>query len=1177
MIRPSGDSAPSGFEIVLVAGPDSGRIIPLTERKHTLGRSPSSGIRINDPSLEPHHALLTGFEMSGIHLSETFLQSAIQPLGGPVEIEGSTFRVGSTVCWVLPAITPSIIDQPSVASRPFHRSPQALIEELEPPVMPEKKERPSRSAPPPWGAIAGGVATGLIIAVITGQWLFGMFSLVTAGISGMTWMIQRIGHRRSMRRWSVAIERDRELFDRQCLHFARHLAARRRDRHRLLGEMYRAALLGDDVLWAKRNISDVCIGFGSRQVVVVPGAPPLAFNDIPVTINVSPGRIIGIYGPQAVAVGTAVLLRLALEIGPADWRLLATDELPDAWHHLSQLTHLRAQPLIRDDLETQVDNTLHDVILVTDLAHVVHRHTLPFRYLESHQASLMMCAPTQRDLPALCTDIIDSTNIELDGVSSESAKNIVCALSRWHDPDARSLLIPRLVRLPDVAGSSYHDSQALRQRWSSASLSVDIGLTAEGPIAIDLAADGPHMVVVGTTGSGKSEFLRSFVLSIALRTSPANVNFILFDYKGGAAFDACVQLPHVVGVVTDLDLDDGKNKVATRVLSGLEAELRRRETVLRRAGCGDQKEYQRKRNRLDEPMPRLVVVVDELAALRADIPEVVVALIAIAQRGRSLGLHLVLATQRPGTELTPDVMANANIRLALRLQTREDSVQVIGHPGAADLPRSSPGRALVRFGSERPEEFQALSVAEELAALVNMTCTVALEVGISRPYQPWCSPLPAKLVSDIRRDRFTVGVVDDPKTQDQFPLRWDAHRHLLVTTGPSMGKTWSLHTLAGVSSVDEPKTRPFFISGRGDQDPKSSWVAVGDRERLHRILHFLTQAIDERRLSPGPLERIRIFVDDVDLWRSHHTTDRVGLMHWELFERIFVEGPPVGVTCVMTAAYDQSLPPVFRARMEQRWQTGTRPGNFSVSNVGSSPALLAQLYDPHSFAEDMESLIIMTDSDRDAVLSVLPTNPYGCDRHTPDAFGIRGDTLTEIRLEANQVLRLLILGLRASGRTTVLRALIEAWTSLHPDGVVLEGEHVDDEERCRFAPDGSATGRPTLIAIDDADRRSFTSSLSAELTRIASFAGPPTASTLGKVSLIATASPHGIRSQPDHWLHPLRRSRSGVLLGRSAEEDGDLLGQYSRHLDVIPRALARGVWIEDGESLGVVQFYRPSS
>ena len=218
-----------------------------------------------------------------------------------------------------------------------------------------------------------------------------------------------------------------------------------------------------------------------------------------------------------------------------------------------------------------------------------------------------------------------------------------------------------------------------------------LAVAADGPIEVDLVRDGPHVLVAGTTGAGKSELLRSLVAGLAVGTPPDHLAFVLVDYKGGAAFDACARLPHVAGVVTDLD-----ERLAERALRSLHAELRRREQLLRAAGAADLTAYRARAG--SAPIPRLVVVVDELATLAHDLPEFVPSLVGVAQRGRSLGVHLVLATQRPAGAISDDIRANTNLRIALRVQDVADAVDVVGVPDAASLPRQRPGRAVLRFG-----------------------------------------------------------------------------------------------------------------------------------------------------------------------------------------------------------------------------------------------------------------------------------------------------------------------------------------------------------------------------------------------------------------------------------------------------------------------------------------------
>lgn len=251
------------------------------------------------------------------------------------------------------------------------------------------------------------------------------------------------------------------------------------------------------------------------------------------------------------------------------------------------------------------------------------------------------------------------------------------------------------VGLPtDVAG--------VRARWAAAAdrgdLVVPVGIGAGGVVEVDLRADGPHALVAGTTGSGKSELLQAFVLGLALAHPPERLTMVLLDFKGGTGVGRCAGLPHVVGSVTDLDPTE-----AGRALEGLRAELRRRESVVAAAGAADA---------CDVPgLPRLLVVVDEFQALVEDLPDFVPGLVRLAAQGRSLGFHLVLATQRPGGAVSPQMRANLSLRVCLRVTETGDSTDVVDVPTAALLPRDRPGRAVLRRGAGPIEVVQCPWVA----------------------------------------------------------------------------------------------------------------------------------------------------------------------------------------------------------------------------------------------------------------------------------------------------------------------------------------------------------------------------------------------------------------------------------------------------------------------------------
>ncbi len=355
-----------------------------------------------------------------------------------------------------------------------------------------------------------------------------------------------------------------------------------------------------------------------------------------------------------------------------------------------------------------------------------------------HGVVVVWVAETQTLLPAACHTFLvvgdDLTSlagyvqvgeqvqpVAVDHVSAPEAMAAARQLAPVVDAgvpvdDASDL--PRAVSLLTLTGTDLASSEeAVVEKWVESrsvltgpyapavlprkpgNLRAVVGQSSQGTFSVDIRSDGPHALVGGTTGAGKSELLQAWILGMAAAHSPQRVTFLLVDYKGGSAFRDCVKLPHTVGLVTDLS-----PHLVRRALASLAAELHHREHLLARHKAKDLVELER-RGEVDAP-PSLIIVVDEFAALVQEVPEFVDGVVNVAQRGRSLGLHLILATQRPAGVIKDNLRANTNLRMALRMADENDSDDVLGSKEAAFFDPALPGRAVSKTGPGRLVPFQ---------------------------------------------------------------------------------------------------------------------------------------------------------------------------------------------------------------------------------------------------------------------------------------------------------------------------------------------------------------------------------------------------------------------------------------------------------------------------------------
>ncbi|MDQ6615858.1 MAG: FtsK/SpoIIIE domain-containing protein, partial [Actinomycetota bacterium] len=497
-----------------------------------------------------------------------------------------------------------------------------------------------------------------------------------------------------------------------------------------------------------------------------------------------------------------------------------------------------------------------------------------------------------------------------DAISVEVAETVGRAMAPVRDVTGEGGdLLPRAVRFAEIVGVDIADPASIVARWTlrGHSTRTCIGVDANGAfdLDIDFKADGPHSLVVGSTGAGKSEFLRTFIAGLAVNNRPDALNIVLIDFKGGGAFSAFEALPHTVGFVTNLDATETQ-----RALVSLDAELERRQRELLALGADNLEAAW-----ASDPgaaagrhLARLVIVIDELAELVDELPDFVPGLIRIARVGRSLGVHLVLATQRPSAKtVTPEMRTNTALRIALRLNDKSDSADVIDAPNAATILKSQIGRGYVRTELKGLVQFQtalssglpagqratiplptvtpvpwaqvglplharpsesAATRATDLDTLVGTLAAASAALGVEASPSPWLPPLPKSLVLDLspQSDRSSgavlapvaIGREDVPSGQVQRHSLWDLERdgHIAIVGTPRSGRTTALRSMIGAltAHVSPSDVHVYgFDFGNGGLLPAREMPHSGaivlrtESDRIERLIGRLAEELRRRQ------------------------------------------------------------------------------------------------------------------------------------------------------------------------------------------------------------------------------------------------------------------------------------------------------------------------------------------
>ncbi|MFN2523940.1 MAG: FtsK/SpoIIIE domain-containing protein [Mycobacteriales bacterium] len=1007
-------AVPGAPELHVVGGPSAGTVHLLTNGQLVVGRT--GAVALDDRDVSREHCRLTlAAEGATVEDLGSTNGSYIDgmPVTSPTPLPyDSLLRVGSSTLALRrpaePAVPLTVTGDGLLAYNrpPRLRAPHDVVQVVVP-APPAERER----SPIPVLAVLAPLVLGVVMWRVLGNASFLLFTLLSPIMVIGNVVTERRAGSRQTRRQRALWRAQRDVAERTLADAVREDERRRRDASPDPGALLLTALGPRARLWERRrddaDALDLRVGLADQLAAVeaegdVPDGATTA-RAVPVLVPLREAGVLGLAGEQAQALARAVVVQAAVLHSPRDLQLVVVAEpaAAAAWEWTRWLPHTApegrqecratlglgtAQAAARvAELSALVEARRSSrelgrpVLLVVDGARALRQVPGLATLLAEGPAVGVFTIAVEQDaqlLPEECSatavatgatlqvrvsDRPDLADVPADLVSVAYTERVARALAPVRDSSRdRTSGLPESVRWTEVAdlplSGTDADAALVLERWAAPGRTTTavLGRGPDGVFAVDIARDGPHALVAGTTGAGKSELLQTLVASLATGNRPDELHLLFVDYKGGAAFGPCVRLPHTVGMVTDLD-----GALVERALASLTAELKRREGLLAAAGAKDIDDHRRARGQL----ARLVIVVDEFASLAAELPDFVGGLVGIAQRGRSLGVHLVLATQRPEGVVSADIRANTNLRLCLAVTRETESRDVIDAPDAATISRTTPGRAYARTGHAELTPFQSGRVGgrrpavvardeapvvtlvpaadlgdplprtvegeedvTDLSLLVDACRAANARLGLPGQRSPWLAPLPPLVTVDGIGDGLVLGLCDVPEQQARRPLVLDLEHgtHLLVVGSPRSGRTTALRTLAGAlarsASADDVHLYAIDPGGSGLAAlaalPHAGAVVPRDQpERIDRVLSYLagevvrrqallgSRSLTEQRAQAAPAERLPHLLLLVDRWEAFLSAfqdlDAGRLV--DLFYRLLREGPAAGLHVVLTS------------------------------------------------------------------------------------------------------------------------------------------------------------------------------------------------------------------------------------------------------------------------------------
>lgn len=1010
-------AAGGAVDLVMVGGPLLGTRYRLELGRHIVGRGSGSDVTIDDPTMSRRH-LDVSVGADGITVSDAGSTNGTFIDGEKLESTRSigpndVIEAGGSLIGFEPAHSLTAASAAEGVEIPFNRpprvrpAPRTLAIEL--PTPPEEPTRPRIPMAVSIVPLVIGIALVLLFPENKAMLLF--FAM-TPVIAVWSFVEERRSGTKSFRAKRDEYVAEVGSTEERIASFIEEDLHVRRDGFPDAAELTERVRDLSPRLWERRpadpDFLSIRVGFGDVPSNIEITAPSTgsrqlreetnerlgrfaSLHAVPIVVSLGEAGITGFCGEPAdvEALARWTIVQLATLHSPDELELAAIfpSEASSRWDWLKWVPHLgalshRGRIASENEALSLVERlapssgpharaaSTHTLVAIDEDTEVPRSALGRLLRATGPDLSVLWLGRDPRELPGECRVVVEvDTAADIlrvlypeqgrraehhgpEGISVDHAQAIAHALAPVRDtglgPHTRS--VPTRIGLWDALEISEPTRSQIRERWRStgAGRSIRLGTTGGTPLDVDLRSDGPHALIGGTTGAGKSELLRSMVAAVAYEHPPDRVNLFLIDYKGGTAFEGLTALPHVVGCVTDLD-----RHLSQRTLVSLEAELKRREIVLREQGARDVLELESKGKAI---LPDLLIVIDEFATLVTELPQFVDGMVDIAQRGRALGLHLILATQKPAGVVSEKIRANTNLRVALRMSDEADSMDVIGLPDAAHIPRAIPGRGFVRMGHGEVTEFQSPyasapaltgpteklvlrmfgptgapveAINEDPGASTQLEGLVDAIVRAGAGFQQQSSPvLPAlpnvlslkELAPPTGPGRFPIGLMDEPAAQRQqsFELDFDNDGSVLVYGAGGSGKTTLLRTIAAsVAMHSTPERIHIYTLDLGTRGLSvltslphcGSVIFADEEERIRRLFGMLRDEIDLRRSASPSAEMptLIVLLDGYAGFAAAFERVEFGEMV-DALPRLIADGRQVGIHFVITADRRGAVP-----------------------------------------------------------------------------------------------------------------------------------------------------------------------------------------------------------------------------------------------------------------------------